>query len=183
MTTRVRLTYEDYAALPDDGRRYELHEGELSVTPSPGTRHQATLLNLAVVLHGHVRTAALGEVFLAPLDCILAQTTIVQPDIVFVDAARRSVISERGIEGAPTLVVEVISPSTGAIDRRRKLQLYARYAVPYYWIVDPPARTIEAHAFAHGRYEEAGVLSGVTPASLPPFGDLMLDPGEIWPAA
>ena len=93
------------------------------------------------------------------------------------------VISERGIEGAPTLVVEVISPSTGAIDRRRKLQLYARYAVPYYWIVDPPARAIEAHAFAHGRYEEAGVLSGVTPASLPPFGDLMLDPGAIWPAA
>ena len=183
MTTRVRLTYEDYAALPDDGRRYELHEGELSVTPSPGTRHQATLLNLAVILHGHVRTAALGEVFLAPLDCILAQTTIVQPDIVFVDAARRSVISERGIEGAPTLVVEVMSPSTGAIDRRRKLQLYARYDVPYYWIVDPPARTIEAYALARGRYRDAGAISGTTPAALQPFPDLTLDPGGIWPAS
>ena len=183
MTTRVRLTYEDYAALPDDGRRYELHEGELSVTPSPGTRHQATLLNLAVILHGHVRTVTLGEVFLAPLDCILAQTTVVQPDIVIVDTPRRSVISERGIEGAPTLAVEVISPSTGSIDRQRKLQLYARYAVPYYWIVDPLARTIEAHALAHGQYQEAGVLAGTTPTSLPPFGDLTLDPGEIWSAA
>jgi Uma2 family endonuclease len=182
MTTRVRLTYEDYAALPDDGRRYELHEGELSVTPSPGTRHQATLLNLAVILRAHVRTVALGEVFLAPLDCILAQTTVVQPDIVFVDTSRRSVISERGIEGAPTLAVEVISPSTGSIDRRRKLQLYARYGVPYYWIVDPPARTIEAQALAHGQYRAAGVLSGTTPASLPPFEGLTLDPGEIWPA-
>ena len=135
-----------------------------------------------MVLHGHVRTrGTLGQVFLAPLDCILAQTTIVQPDIVFVDAARRSVISERGIEGAPTLVVEVISPSSGAIDRRRKLQLYARYAVPHYWIVDPPARTIEAHAFAQGRYHEAGVLSGTPPAPLLPFSDLILDPREIWP--
>ena len=183
MTTRVRLTYEDYAALPDDGRRYELHEGELSVTPAPGLSHQDILGNLFVILRGHVNARRLGKVFVAPVDCIFENITIVQPDIVFIETARRSLMSERGIEGAPTLVVEVISPSTGAIDRRRKLQLYARYAVPFYWIVDPPARTIEAHAIAHGRYEEAGVLSGTAPASLPPFADLMLDPGEIWPAA
>jgi Uma2 family endonuclease len=183
MTTRVRLTYEDYAALPDDGRRYELHEGELSVTPAPGLRHQDILGNLFVILRGHVNARGLGKVFIAPVDCILESITVVQPDIVFVETARRSIMSERGIEGAPTLVVEVISPSTGAIDRRRKLQLYARYAVPNYWIVDPPARTIEAHVLAHGRYEEAGVLSGAAPASLAPFGDLTLDPGEIWPAA
>ena len=183
MTTRVRLTYADYAELPDDGRRYELHEGELSVTPAPGTSHQATLLNLAVILHGHVRARGLGEILPAPTDCILDNFTVVQPDIVFVEAARRSVVSERGIEGAPTLAVEVISPSTGAIDRRRKLQLYARYAVPCYWIVDPPARTIETHALAHGQYQAAGVLSGATPASLPPFGDLTLSPEEIWPTA
>src|SRR6185503_2808670 len=98
-----------------------------------------------------------------------------------VETARRSVIHERGIEGAPTLVVEIVSPSTGAIDRRRKLQLYARYAVPYYWIVDPPAKTIEAHALARGRYRPAGVLSGPTPVALPPLADLILDPQRIWP--
>jgi Uma2 family endonuclease len=182
MTTRVRLTYEDYAALPDDGRRYELHEGELSATLAPGLSHQDILGNLFVILRGHVNARDLGKVFVAPVDCILESITVVQPDIVFVETARRSLMSERGIEGAPTLVVEVISPSTGAIDRRRKLQLYARYAVPYYWIVEPPARTIEAHALARGRYEQAGVLSGATPASLLPFGDLILAPGEIWPA-
>jgi Uma2 family endonuclease len=182
MTTRVRLTYEDYAALPDDGRRYELHEGELSVTPSPGTSHQATLLNLAVILHGHVRTRELGEVLPAPTDCILEKFTIVQPDIVFIERARRSVISERGIEGAPALAIEVISPSTGTIDRRRKLQLYARYNVPYYWIVDPPARTIEAHRLVRGAYQASGTLSGSATVSLPPFPDLVLDPREIWPA-
>jgi Uma2 family endonuclease len=90
-------------------------------------------------------------------------------------------MSDRGIEGAPTLVVEVVSPSSAGIDRRRKFQLYARYAVPYYWIVDPPVRTIEAYQFAIGTYENAGVLSGTTTASLPPFLDLTLDPLGIWP--
>lgn len=181
MTTRVRLTYEDYAALPDDGRRYELHEGELSVTPAPGTDHQDTLGNLFVIIRGHVRARGLGRVFVAPVDCILADITVVQPDIVFVAAARLPVISRRGIEGAPTLAVEIISPSTGAIDRRRKLQLYARYAVPCYWIVDPPAKTIEAYHLTEGQYREAGTLSGTATVSLPPFSDLILDPREIWP--
>ena len=181
MTTRVRLTYEDYAALSDDGRRYELHEGELSVTPSPGTSHQATLLNLAVILHGHVNARGLGDVFPAPMDCILESVTVVQPDILFVETARQSMISERGIEGPPTLAIEVISPSTTGIDRRRKLQLYARYAVPCYWIVDPSARTIEAYQLTQGQYRDAGTLSESTGGSLPPFPDLILDPRAIWP--
>ena len=181
--TRARLTYEDYAALPDDGRRYELHEGELSVTPSPGLDHQDIVGNLFVMLRGHVNARGLGRVFVAPVDCILGDSTVVQPDIVFVETARRSLMSERGIEGAPTLVVEIISPPTVGIDRRRKLQLYARYAVPFYWIVDPPARTIEAYQLTHGAYREAGTLSGTSGVSLPPFPDLMLDPREIWPAS
>lgn len=181
MTTRMRLTYEDYAALPDDGRRYELHEGELSVTPVPGTTHQHTLGNLFVIVRSHVNDRGLGMVFFAPVDCVLENITVVQPDLVFVETARRSVVSERGIEGSPTLAVEVVAPSTTGIDRRRKLQLYARYAVPYYWIVDPPARTIQAYQLAQGAYGEVATLSGGTMVSLPPFPDLILDPGEIWP--
>jgi Uma2 family endonuclease len=181
MTTRLRLTYEDYAALPDDGRRYELYEGELSVTPAPGVHHQETLAKLFVILWGHVKVGGLGKLLFAPVDCILENITVVQPDIVFVATAHLSVVSERGIEGPPTLAVEVISPSTASIDRRRKLQLYARYAVPGYWIVDPPARTIEAYELAQGQYRDAGTLSGTTRTSLPPFSDLILDPGEIWP--
>jgi Uma2 family endonuclease len=159
MTTRVRLTYEDYAALPDDGRRYELHEGELSVTPS----------------------RALGQVFLAPVDCVFENVTVVQPDIVFVETARRSIISGRGIEGAPTLAIEIISPSSVGIDRRRKLHLYARYGVPSCWIVDPPAKTIEAYALTQGEYRVVGTLAGTAVVALPPFPDLRLDPAEIWP--
>jgi Uma2 family endonuclease len=181
MNTRVRLTYEDYAALPDDGRRYELHEGELSVTPAPGLVHQGTLRNLVVMFHSHASARGLGEVFPAPVDCVLEDVTVVQPDIVFVETARRSIMSERGFEGAPTLVVEIVSPSTTGIDRRRKLQLYARYAVPYYWIVDPPAQTIEAYQLTQGVYQVADTLSGTARVALPPFPDLILDPREIWP--
>ena len=112
MATRVVLTYKDYEALPADGRRYELHEGELSVTPAPSPRHQEVSLNLGVVLHNYVKTRSLGKVLAAPIDCILSDTTIVQPDIVYIETARLGAISARGIEGAPTLVRDPL-----AIDR------------------------------------------------------------------
>src|SRR5437879_2452445 len=106
MPTRAVLTYGDYAALPDDGRHYELHRGELSVTPAPGTRHQEAVISLGSKLYEHVRSHGLGKVFVAPTDCILSSVTVVQPDILYVATDRLSMISERGIEGAPTLVVE-----------------------------------------------------------------------------
>jgi Uma2 family endonuclease len=104
-----------------------------------------------------------------------------EDDIVYTETARLSVVSNRGIEGPPTLAVEIVSPSTTGIDRRRKLQLYARYAVPSYWIIDPLAKTIEAYRLTRGAYREAGTLSGTSAVSLPPFADLMLEPREIGP--
>jgi Uma2 family endonuclease len=76
-TSRTALTYKDYAALPDDGHRYEVHDGELSVTPSPGPWHQRVKANLFDILRHHVLARRAGELFDAPLDCILSQTTIV----------------------------------------------------------------------------------------------------------
>lgn len=181
MATRVILTYADYTAIPNDGRRYEIHEGELAVTPAPGTRHQQVSRNLLVVLHTHVGRHALGEVLVAPVDCILDDTTVVQPDLVFVARHRLAALSARGIEGAPSLVVEVLSPGTAKVDRGVKAQLYARHGVPHYWIVDPEARVIEAHALHGGAYEPAGRLDGARPTALPPFPDLALDPATLWP--
>lgn len=178
---RVMLTYEDYAALPDDGRRYEIHGGELSVTPAPGTNHQRVSRNLYDVLGTHVRTTGLGEVLYAPVDVILSDTTIVQPDLIFMAPAHASRVSRRGIEGAPTLAVEILSPSTTMIDRSTKLQLYARHGVPYYWIVDSDARTLEAYELADGAYRLVTRAAGDTPASLPPFPDLALVPDSLWP--
>ena len=179
MPTRALLTYSDYAALPDDGRRYELHWGELSVTPAPGIRHQRVILPLGSRLYEHVRARGLGEVLVAPTDCILSNVTVVQPDILFVATDRKAIISERGIEGAPTLVVEVLSPSTARLDRDRKMKLYAEHGVPYYWIVDPETRSVEAYTLTGTAYALAGRVIG-EPAALPPFSELTIDPASIW---
>jgi Uma2 family endonuclease len=179
MSTKAVLTYSDYAALPDDGRRYELHRGELSGTPAPGIRHQRALIALGSRLYEYVRSRGLGETFVAPTDCILSDVTVVQPDVLYVASNRLSIISERGIEGAPTLAVEVISPSSSRIDRDRKLKLYAEHEVPYYWIVDPVGRSVEAYKLTDLEYVLVGSVAN-QPAALPPFTDLQIDPTALW---
>src|SRR3990170_3991731 len=180
MPTRVLLTYSDYAALPDDGRRCELHRGELSVTPAPGTRHQEAIVNLIALLLQHVRSRGLGKVFVAPTDCILSNVTVVQPDVLYIAADRLAIISERGIEGAPTLVVEGLSPSTARLDRGRKMTLYAEHGVPYYWTADPESRSVEAYMLTGSAYALTARVTS-EPAALPPFSDLAVDPEAIWP--
>ncbi len=179
-TQRVVLAYKDYEALPADGRRYEIHEGELSVTPAPSPQHQMIVLNIATLLRSHVKAKRIGEVLIAPLDVILSDTTIVQPDIVYLESVRRGAISRRGVEGPPTLVVEVLSPSTVLIDRNTKQQLYARFAVPFFWLVDPEGRTIEALVLGARGYSLAKRAAGNEPVSLPPFPDLTIIPASLW---
>jgi Uma2 family endonuclease len=104
---------------------------------------------------------------------------VVQPDVFYIAADRLTIISERGIEGAPTLVVEVLSPSTAHLDRGRKMTLYAEHGVPYYWIVDPESRSVEAYTLTGAVYALAGYVIS-EPAALPPFSDLTIDPASIW---
>ena len=117
----------------------------------------------------------------APVDVILADTTIVQPDLVHLDPTRAGLVSERGIEGRPTLVVEVLSPSAISIDRSTKRRLYQRFGVPHYWIVDPQALTIEAFSLAAGEYHPPVRAAGERPVSLPPLPTLALVPACLWP--
>ena len=179
MSTKAVLTYSDYAALPDDGRRYELHRGELLVPPSPGTRHQGVVIALGSRLYEHVRVGDLGRVYVAPTDCIMSDVTVVQPDVLYIATDRLSIISERGIEGTPTLVVEVISPSSSGIDRDRKRNLYAEHGVPHYWIVDPVGRSVKAYKLAGLEYVQVGSVTN-QPTALPPFTDLQIDPATLW---
>src|SRR2546425_7423804 len=175
------LTYRDYAALPDDGRRCELHDGALSVTPAPGTRHQRISRNLYDVLRDHVTAWGLGEVLYSPLDVILSDTTVVQPDLVHLDLSRRDLVSERGVEGLPSLVVEILSPSTRTIDRVTKPVLYARHGVPFFWLVDPEARILKAFAWGPECYSLVVRATGAAPIGPPPFPDLALIPASLWP--
>ena len=178
--TKIVLTYEDFAALPDDGKRYELHEGELSVSPAPSHQHQRIIGRLFLILAPHVEALGRGEVLLSPFDCIMTNITVVEPDLVYVDDERRRLMSERALEGSPSLAIEVLSPSSINIDRRRKMALYAAHDVPWYWIVDPDARTIEAYRLDGTAYRLDGTLEGAAPRALPPFAELILDPAVVW---
>lgn len=185
MKTRTYWTYEEYAALPEDGKRYEIHDGELCELTSPSLRHQIVSGNLSDLLRAHVKARRLGIVLYAPLDVILSdrptETTVLQPDLLYVDAGRQRALKMRGVEGAPTLAVEIFSPTTAAIDRGRKRRLYARYGVSYLWFVDPIARSIEALALSGGEYAVVARVSGTRPVDLPPFTELGLVPDSLWP--
>ena len=185
MTVRTRWTYEDYAAMPEDGKRYEIHDGELCELTSPNGRHQIVSGNLYDALRAHVKARRPGVVIYAPFDVILSarptETTVLQPDLIYIDPSRQSAFKMRGVDGAPTLAVVIFSPSTINIDRGRKRRLYARYDVPYLWFVDPVARIVEALVLAAGEYTVAARVSGERPVDLPPFTDLGLVPDSLWP--
>ena len=185
--SKTALTYRDYEALPNDGRRYEIHDGELSVTPAPSLDHQIISSRLYLQLAKWFEAHPGGLLLYAPLDVILSdkpeETSIVQPDILYVAPDRMGRASRRGIEGGPTLAVEILSPSTRQIDRATKTLLYARYGVPYLWLVDPDARTIEAFELLGNRYTLLRGVTGSQAVELPPFPELDLVPDRLWPTA
>jgi len=177
---RIVLTYEDYCALPDDGRRYEVIEGELVVTPSPRRAHQRFSGNLFVTLHTHVRERNLGEVYAAPFDVILENTSIVVPDLLFVSRDRLSIVAERGVEGAPDMIVEILSSATARRDRVEKAQLYARHGVGHYWLADPVGRTFETFELTGGQYRLVVSLSGAALFAPSLFPGLTIPLRDLW---
>lgn len=153
-------TYSDYKALPDDGRRYEIVNGVLLLMPSPSRSHQKTVGEIFTYLRAHIQTAGLGEVYMAPFDVELTPDTVFQPDVLVVLNAGLAKVTEDGVIGAPDLVIEVASPSTGPYDRLTRYPEYARAGVPEYWIVKPEQRTVEVLALEGGEYYSLGVFRG-----------------------
>jgi Uma2 family endonuclease len=122
---KIVLTYEDYVLLPNDRNRYEILEGELTVTPAPSTKHQTASGNLFVLLAHYIKERDLGKLFHAPIDLILESTSVLQPDLLFVSKARQHIITDRAVEGAPDLVIEILSPTTSRTDRNQSPNLCA----------------------------------------------------------
>lgn len=150
-STRKRWTYAEFARLPTSGStRYEIIDDELVVTPSPGLKHQRVVKRLVVMLDGFVGARDLGEVFVSPFDVLLAEGDYLEPDVLFVRKDRADVVTDRGIEGPPDLVAEVLSPATEARDRGSKLERYRLYGVPEYWIVDPDKETVDVWRLGEG---------------------------------
>jgi Uma2 family endonuclease len=151
-------TYADYAALPDDGRRYELMDGVLLMSPLPTPNHQFIVGRLFFYLCQYVDFAGLGRVLHAPLDVELAPETVCQPDVLVLLGKNVAKIAEKRIIGAPDLAIEVTSPGTAAYDRLTKTYTYARYGVQEYWIVDPKACSIEVFVLENHGYRSLGMF-------------------------
>jgi Uma2 family endonuclease len=151
-TPRYTWTYDEYARLPDDGNRYEVIDGEVLVTPSASPTHQHIQLTLAMALRQFVERERIGFVF-HDVDLLFVEGCFLRPDILFVPDRVRDGITSRGIEKAPGLIVEILSPSSGSIDRVKKPRHYRDFGVPEYWVVDQDDRTVLAWRFARGATE------------------------------
>jgi len=171
---RVRMTADEYLALPETNLPMNLIDGELIAMATPSADHQSLVLQIAIVLKVKARALG-GEVYIAPLDVRLDEFNVVQPDVLVILPGGKCQIIDNKLYGAPDLVVEVLSPSTAKLDRKRKFALYERFGVREYWMVDPAALLIEVWAhdgvrlLRHGVYEKGEVLPS------PLLGEMVVD--------
>jgi Uma2 family endonuclease len=164
-----KLTYEDYVRIPDDGKRHEIIDGEHYVTASPFLRHQRIALRLAFRLEEFLRKHPLGELFIAPADVILSPHDIVVPDLLFVSDERASILTEKNIQGAPDLVIEILSNSTRRLDEVLKRRAYERFGAREYWSFDPQRKTTQVWERTTGGLRRRDLLSAAA-------GDVLTSP-------
>jgi len=168
MAVAPKLTYADLLEMPDDGKRYELLDGELIVSPSPIPRHQRVSAQLARLLM-RAEDAGFGQLYYAPIDIVLDDRSVVVPDLIFVTTERLSIVTSTNVQGPPDLVVEILSPSTQKRDLGAKLQMYAHFGVPHYWVPGPEAEVVRRFELRDQTYIELPVLKGDDILSSPLF--------------
>lgn len=153
------MTYEDYASLPDEGNRYELVDGSLELmSPGPSIKHQVVSFQFMQ----KISSTCLAEYLIipAPIDLILSPKEVRQPDFVLIHRNRLDIITKRGIEGPPDLVVEILSPSSYKRDKVNKLKVYAMHGIPEYWIVDPLYEVLEQYQLQNDQYSLFSIYAG-----------------------
>ncbi len=177
-----KLTYQDYLDIPEEpGYRFEILDGMLIKEPSPSVMHQRVSRRLQRLLEDYFEEAdSAGEIFNAPLDVTPLDYNVVQPDIFYVSGGQQLIVKDTYIDGAPELVVEILSPSSRRKDRLQKMQIYQRAQVQHYWLVDPQERTLECFAWRDGLY--ALVASGMEEDTVehPDFAGLSITLPSLW---
>ncbi len=180
VATKIGLTVDDYMALPNDGKRYELINGELILSPAPVPDHQFVVVALIEFLRSFVNRYGLGRIACAPIDVILSEIIALQPDIAFISNARMGIIGPKNIQGAPDLVIEVLSPSTESRDRNDKARLYWNHGVLEYWLVDTSRRTIEVFGAGRTGFELLAVYGEGDALESPTLSGLSLEVGRVF---
>ncbi|MBI3973603.1 MAG: Uma2 family endonuclease [Chloroflexi bacterium] len=176
----VRFKADDIWDAPENGKRYEVIDGELYVTPAPDLIHQTTVGSLHDYIGPFVRQRKLGKLYPAPTGLVLDDENGLQPDLIYVSNGRARIKTRRGLEGAPDLVVEVLSPSTRGRDFGIKLRRYAAAGVPHYWIVDPDSRHLLPYRLTEDGYELIGEFGAGTVFQPELFPGLEIPIDELW---
>lgn len=177
-----KYTYQDYLELPEEpGYRYEVLEGVLVKDPSPNVIHQRVSRRLQRILEDYFWvTDSQGEIFDAPLDVTFHDTTVVQPDIFYISGKQKDIVKDVRIDGPPTLIVEILSPSSQRKDRLQKMRIYQKTQVQHYWIISPEEKTMECFSLQEGLY--ALVASGMDEDVVehPVFSGLSIALKDLW---
>jgi Uma2 family endonuclease len=139
------MRYEDLLLLPDDGKRHEIIDGEHYVNPAPYLIHQILLVRLTLAIGNHLAAQGGGQLFVAPADVVFSPDDVVEPDLFFISNARRGIRTPKNVQGAPDLVIEILSEGNRRYDEVTKRDLYRRYGVTEYWIVDPELQLVKIH--------------------------------------
>jgi len=149
LAQHLKWTYSELLLFPDDGKRHELINGEHIMSPSPFTKHQRIVVNLTIVIGTFLRQHKIGQMFVAPMDVVLSDVDVVEPDLLFIASEHASIVTEKHIMGVPDLVVEIISAGSRKTDEIIKRRLYEQYSVKEYWIVDPELESVKVYRW-HG---------------------------------
>lgn len=186
MATRdpaLKLNYDDLVLWPDDGKRHELIDGDHYVTPSPMLRHQDVAGRLYFHITAFLRDHPLGWVYIAPTDVVLSPRNVVVPDLLFVTRERQPVLTPKNLQGAPDLVLEVLSDSTRRTDEVVKRKLYEGFGVVEYWVADPEVDRLRIYRSEGGTFAQAAELSAEAGDSLttPLLPGLSIPLTEIFP--
>lgn len=173
--------YNKYRNLPESMLRTELLDGILVQEPAPLIKHQRVLTHLHILLHNFFsQNDPDGVVFVSPVDVNLSENVILQPDLVYVSGHRQGIIAEHCITGAPDLVIEIISPSSVRRDRIEKFNIYQRYSISHFWLVDIMDEFVEVYSLnKEGCYLRTGTAAEGE-LSIPGFSDLTIDLSTMW---
>ena len=171
----TKLSYQDYLLLPDDGKRYEILDGELYMTPSPVTRHQLIAFRLSQAIGMYLEAHPIGTGLAAPCDVILSETDTVQPDLFVVLHGGLAQITDKNVQGPPDLVIEILSPGTSARDRELKRKRYEHFRVREYWLIDPDANSVETLGLQDDRFVRLNLVTPPASCTSPLLPDLKLD--------
>ena len=178
--TAYKMKAAEFFSLPEGPPYFQLLDGDLYTSPRPRRYHQKLILRLAVVLQAYLDRHPLGEIYVAPSDVVFTQETILNPDIYFVSRERAGILTEQGADGAPDLVVEVLSPSTAKLDLGRKREIYFESGVKEMWVVSPQTASVDVYRFSENAGEPTAVFERGGTLTSPLFPELAISVGDLF---